>query len=117
VILSALPKRAQLLHRSKFNVAANTFYGKYGHLPGDINAAAALQFGFAPRGSLRGQGDGNGVIEANFAGFNSNIYPMCGEQWMFWVDLGKVGLIESGINPGSYASNAWWDCTTQPTIP
>lgn len=58
--------RAQITQIEKFNTAANTFYGKYGYLPGDMTQSAAAEFGFlnpSTRAGTQGRGDGNGVIE------------------------------------------------------
>ena len=62
-LISAAGVRAQVSQIEKFNTAVNTFSGKYGYLPGDISAASATRFGFAPRGSYAGEGDGNSVID------------------------------------------------------
>jgi len=84
--------RAQVTQIEKFNQAANAFYGKYGYLPGDIPAIPAAQFGFASRGALSGQGDGNGIIQGAVT---------AGEMAMFWVDLSTVKLIEGNFNTAS----------------
>src|SRR5271155_5108691 len=60
-LIRAAAVRAQVAQIEKYNTAVNTFKGKFGYLPGDINAAAAAQFGFAARGANPGQGDGNGL--------------------------------------------------------
>src|ERR1700728_113591 len=62
-LIAAAGVRATITQIEKFNTAANTFYNKFGYLPGDIPAAPAAQFGFTPRGSAPGEGDGNGIIE------------------------------------------------------
>ncbi len=62
-LIKAAQARATITQIEKYHTAVNTFRGKYGELPGDISAAGASQFGFAPRGPDAGQGDGNGVIE------------------------------------------------------
>jgi type II secretory pathway pseudopilin PulG len=65
-LISAATVRAQITQIEKYNTAANTFYGKYGYLPGDIPDPTASSFGFASRGVNAGEGDGNGVIESGF---------------------------------------------------
>src|ERR1700756_2788750 len=64
-LINAAAIRAQISQIEKYNTAVNTFYGKYGYLPGDIPDPQASSFGFSPRGTLTGQGDGNGIIEGN----------------------------------------------------
>jgi len=99
-LMSAAAVRAQITQIEKYNSAVNTFRGKYGELPGDMDAATAAAFGFAGRGQYTGQGDGNGAIEgifANLAGYNRTVF-LAGETAMFWVDLSKADLIEGAFN-------------------
>ena len=96
-LIGAAAVRAQITQIEKFNTAANTFYGKYGGLPGDLNASAASQFGFAARGQYAAEGDGNGVIEGVFAdaaGSNCGTCEGTGETAVFWVDLSTAHLID-----------------------
>jgi prepilin-type N-terminal cleavage/methylation domain-containing protein len=108
-LIEAAAVRAQITQIEKFNTATNTFYGKYGYLPGDIPAGPAAQFGFAARGQYAGQGDGNGVIEGNCYGGipnNTGTTQSAGETAMFWVDLSAANLIEGQFNTAtSNASN------------
>jgi hypothetical protein len=116
-LINAAAVRAQISQIEKFQTATNTFYGKYGYLPGDINAAAAAQFGFAARGPYAGQGDGNEIIEgsANSPGYNAGAYEFAGETVMFWVDLSTAGLIEGGFNTASSTTNPASDVTATST--
>jgi prepilin-type N-terminal cleavage/methylation domain-containing protein len=99
--------RATISQIEKYNHAANTFRGKFGFLPGDINAAAAATFGFVSRGLYAGEGDGNGVIQGvdtNSAGHNYSNSQGTGESAMFWVDLSSAAagsLIDGGFNTAS----------------
>lgn len=103
--------RSQISQIEKFNTAANTFKLKYGYLPGDIPEPHASGFGFIQRGSARGQGDGNGVIEADSNHFSSSAVELLGylqgagypsEPMYFWVDLSMAGLIEGSFsNPAT----------------
>jgi prepilin-type N-terminal cleavage/methylation domain-containing protein len=88
-LISAAEVRATISQVEKFNTAVNTFRGKFGYLPGDINAVAAAQFGFAPHGNAYGGqgGDGNGYIEGNGLSFGTTNSIECGEPLMAWVDL------------------------------
>lgn len=54
-LINAAAVRAQVTQIEKFNSVVNTFYGKYGYLPGDLPAGPAAQFGFASRGSYAGE--------------------------------------------------------------
>jgi len=98
--------RATITQVEKYNTAANTFRGKFGYLPGDINPTAAQQFGFAARGTQAGEGDGNGVIEGIIATNSANFgtAEAGGETAMFWVDLSSPvagNLIDGGFNTAS----------------
>jgi len=98
--------RATITQIEKYNRAVNTFRGKYGQLPGDIDGNSAAAFGFAPRGAYPGEGDGNGVIEGLAGGPPTTIQNTgwaegSGETGMFWVDLSIAGLIDGGFNTAS----------------
>jgi len=100
-MISASEVRATISQIEKYQTATRTFQGKYGGLPGDLNALVATQFGFAARGAYPGQGDGNGVLEAtngNGASFNWGFLECAGELPMYWVDLSSVNLIDGGFN-------------------
>lgn len=103
-LIGAAEVRAQISQIEKYQTAANTFRDKFGYLPGDINAAAASQFGFAPRGSWRGEGDGNGVIEGTpmtAPGDGRGNAEGVGETVMFWADLSAAHMIEGTFNTAS----------------
>jgi prepilin-type N-terminal cleavage/methylation domain-containing protein len=96
-LIAASQVRATITQVEKYNTAANTFREKTGYLPGDINAAAAVQFGLAARGQYAGEGDGNGLIEGvwgNDPSANGFPYQLRGETVLFWADLSQMGLIE-----------------------
>ncbi len=100
-LIRAAGVRATVTQIEKYNTAVNTFRGKFGYLPGDINATAAAQFGFAARGILAGQGDGNGVLQGDSpSGWGVGLIPFSGETEMFWVDLSKADLVD-----GSFTNN------------
>src|ERR1700733_13057310 len=64
-MIGAATVRAQITQIEKYNQAANTFYGKYGALPGDITPQAVTQFNFTAsptRAGTGGAGDGNGEL-------------------------------------------------------
>jgi len=123
-LVRAAGVRATISQVEKYRTAVNTFYGKYGALPGDLNAQVATQFGFTPRGVYVGQGDGNGSIEGTFSpssnNNNSGLAQFAGETAMFWGDLTyangmNINLIEgsfpneiiAGFNPASVAVTAF----------
>lgn len=100
-LVEAAGIKAQIDQIIKYEVAVNTFRGKYGYLPGDIPDPAASQFGFVSRGIYAGTGDGNGVIEGlwNYsAGTNSPNRNAAGETILFWRDLSTAHLIEDTFN-------------------
>jgi len=101
-LIKAAEVRATVSQIEKLRTAMNTFYGKYGYLPGDIPNPYASQFGFAARGSLGGQGDGNGVIigDANNDGPVAHV-QCAGETPMVWVDLSTAKLIDGNFNSAS----------------
>lgn len=97
-LISTAAVRAQISQIEKYNAAVNTFRGKYGYLPGDIPDPAANQYGFAARGSVAGEGDGNGIIQGK-NGFGFDLVR--GETIMVWVDLSAAGLIDGDFTLGS----------------
>ena len=112
-LIGAAAVRAQISQIEKYNTAVNTFYGKYGALPGDIPAAQVTQFGFtaAPvRAGTAGRGDGNGELD----GFSTNTpysWAESGETFFFWEDLSaNSGLIEGSFN--SYVDGTYSNCST-----
>src|SRR5579863_4925333 len=67
-LIDAASQRAQITQIERYQTAVHAFQAKYGgYLPGDIPDPAASGFGFMPRGTLDGQGDGNGLLAANCA--------------------------------------------------
>jgi prepilin-type N-terminal cleavage/methylation domain-containing protein len=108
-LIKAAEVRAQITQIEKFNTAANTFYGKYGYLPGDIPPEAAAQFGFVTReGNCAGHGDGNGLVEGildNNCGTGMGIYVFGGETALFWCDLSSTHLIDGSFNTATDTSD------------
>ena len=107
-LIRAAGVRATISQIEKYNTAVNTFYSKYGALPGDMNASLAAQFGFAARGTNGGEGDGNGVIEGTvIAATGCGQCPIYGETGVFWVDLSQAGLIEGGFNTATETAGSF----------
>jgi prepilin-type N-terminal cleavage/methylation domain-containing protein len=105
-LIQAALVRAQITQIEKFNTAKNTFYGKYGYLPGDIPTGA--QYGFPASGGMEGEGDGNGLIEG-YQGNGNGANPCgcvddSGEGIVFWVDLSMSGFIQDGMTTGTYTT-------------
>lgn len=92
-LIAAAAVRAQISQIEKYNTGVNTFRGKYGYLPGDIKDPDASNFGLQSRGALRGQGDGNGVLEGYDSPANG-VFQAQGETCMFWGDLSTTSLID-----------------------
>jgi prepilin-type N-terminal cleavage/methylation domain-containing protein len=97
-LIKAAQVRATVTQLERYNTAANMFQAKYNALPGDISDPAASSFGFQPRGTLPGQGDGNGVLQARDANNNLSGNVTTGEIAMFWVDLSTAGYINDTFN-------------------
>lgn len=118
-LISAARVRSQISQIEQYNIAVNTFKIKYGYLPGDIPDPAASGFGFDVRGTKRGQGNGNGVIEGNceyqvISLSCGEAYALAGSQGsgetgLFWVDLSDARLINSNFITASC-------CTYQYTV-
>jgi prepilin-type N-terminal cleavage/methylation domain-containing protein len=118
-LIRAAGVRAQISQIEKYNTAVNTFRGKYGYLPGDMNAVTATQFGFVARGSQLGQGDGNGIIEGNAwftGGSNGGTLECGGETTVFWVDLSQANLIDGGFNSASETLCQNTSLTSTPSV-
>jgi len=115
-LIAASQVRATISQIEGYNTAANTFYGKYGFLPGDIPDPTASSFGFAARGSTRGEGDGNGILEGlgNPYYTASGIGQLGGETAMFWVDLSAAHLIPESFTTAS--ATASLPLTTSPNL-
>ena len=115
-LIRAAGERAQITQIEKFNTAANTFFGKYGYLPGDIKDPDASSFGFKARGAYAGEGDGNGVLEGityDQAGSNNGHAMATGELGMFWVDLSTAHLIDGSFSTAT--ANGLITSTLTPT--
>jgi len=95
-LISAAAARAQVTQIEKYNQAVNTFYGKYGYLPGDIPPVNAVQVGLSPSVASRTYGsnsfgNGDGVI-ATVSGGPEGL-GNGQEFYFFWEDLLTAGLI------------------------
>ncbi len=106
-LIVAAEIRATISQLEKYNSAVNTFRTKYNGIPGDLNAAAASNFGMNSIGYLlagnEGQGDGNSIIEDGSCGNalgGPNLNKFCGEIPTFWAQLTFANLIE-----GSYGAH------------
>lgn len=97
-LIDAAAVRSQVSQIEEYFSAINTFQAKYGGLPGDLNGPMVTEFGFQPRGTERGQGDGNGLIEGNCSGAVWGWFQGCGENAVFWQDLSTAGLIDANIS-------------------
>lgn len=103
-LISAAEIRAQISQIENYQTAVNTFRIKYGALPGDIKNSDATAYGFAARGTLRGQGDGNGVIEGrDILAYNGGYIP-CGETGLFWRDLSSANMIDGSFTTAPYSA-------------
>jgi prepilin-type N-terminal cleavage/methylation domain-containing protein len=88
-LIRAAAVRAQISQIEKYNTAVNTFYGKYGALPGDMNDTIARQFGFAT-----GVGNSDGIVSGSMT---------TGERAKFWEDLSTANGLNIGLIDGSFS--------------
>lgn len=107
-LISAAGVRAQVTQIEKYNTSANTFKAKYGYLPGDINNAEAVKWGFKARASGGGQGDGDGLVNGCASAGNLQ----CGEVLMFWVDLSTARLLDGSFTLASPGDATWTIAST-----
>ena len=101
-LIRAAEIRAQISQIEKYQTAVNTFRLKFGYLPGDIPDPTASSFGFAARGTFKGEGDGNGLIQHHnydprFNGTTNGYNVATGENALFWRDLSQAGLIDGSF--------------------
>lgn len=102
-LIKAAELRATIGQLEKYNAAVNTFRGKFGGIPGDLQSAQASAFGlFNFTGTGIGMGDGNGLIEAS-SGTNGSTLPV-GETLAFWRHLSDANLIDGAF--GSSGASA-----------
>lgn len=93
-LIKAAEIRSTISQVERYNASVNAFRDKYRYLPGDIPAAAALNFGFVTRAGTVGQGDGNTLLEGSAA----NATVLDGETTLFWRDLYEAQLIENNFS-------------------
>lgn len=101
-LIRAAEIRATITQIEKFNTAKNTFLGKYGALPGDMNNGVALTFGFASRPGIAGQGDGNELIDG--VGGLGSVEQCGGETGMFWSDMTYANGMNLNLIEGAFGS-------------
>ena len=113
-MMRAAAERAQITQIEKFNQAANTFYEKFGALPGDIQPALVTQFSFTAspiRSGVVGDGDGNGELDGTNC-CNAYTWAQGGELVYFWEDLSTNShLIEGSFNTAT-GPHAYVTCTS-----
>lgn len=116
-LIAAATVRAQVTQIEQFNSAVNTFYGKYGALPGDMPPSLVATFGFtagAARSGSPGDGDNNGELDGAFGVGPNHVYSwdQQGENVYFWEDL---SINSNLIAVNSYAATgpfAQFTCTS-----
>ncbi len=87
--------RASIGQWESYNAASNTFRDKYGYIPGDVNQARALEFGFYDRtgSAAAGNGDGNGMLQACAQTAAAGLLAGC-ETTVYWRDLNDAEMID-----------------------
>lgn len=91
-LIKAAEVRATVSQYEKYMSAVNTFQGKYGQLPGDINKAVTYGLG----GS---NGNSNGLLED--ADADGTINSTNGEITDFWLHMSTAGLLDGNFDGGT----------------
>jgi prepilin-type N-terminal cleavage/methylation domain-containing protein len=118
-LIRAAEARATIAQIEKYNTAVNTFYGKYGELPGDIEPNLVTNFGFTAipvRAGIPGRGNGDGLIDAYVYPNTGTLgWGNSGENLFFWADLSANSqlidgtfntITDAGVNISSNAGFA-----------
>jgi prepilin-type N-terminal cleavage/methylation domain-containing protein len=96
-LIKAAGIRATIQQIEKYNGAVNTFYGKYGGMPGDISQTQVAAFGFLSMAGTTGRGDNNGLVDGIIAGVSEQA-AWTQEGCAFWVDLTDANLLDGNFN-------------------
>lgn len=116
-LVRAAEVRATIGQLEQYNAAVQTYRGRFGGIPGDLQVAQASAFGFfaftgANAGGV-GLGDGNGVIE-NVNPTDSSPVAV-GEPLAHFRHLSEAGLIDGAF--GTEGNSAIVSSTGLPTGP
>jgi prepilin-type N-terminal cleavage/methylation domain-containing protein len=116
-LIKAAELRATVRQLQSFQVAVNTFIGKYSGIPGDINNGN--KFGLtglsANQDGTAGDGDGNGVLTEDAA---ATILTWTGEMSTFWSHLTTAGKeLIPGVYNGDSCAEGTGTCTTGVDFP
>jgi prepilin-type N-terminal cleavage/methylation domain-containing protein len=118
-LIRAASVRATISQIERYNTAVNTFQTKYGDLPGDMTATTATTFGFSPRSSGTGQGDGNGILQGVYCdagtGCSDGWAQAGGETGLFWVDLSTANGLNVNLVDGAFSTATWHAVRGSPT--
>ncbi len=110
-LIKAAELRSTVRQQQSFQVAVNTFIGKYGAIPGDIQGNKyGLDGTAAYIDGTAGDGDGDGTIEQTNA---ATILTLTGEMSTFWSNLttSNKELIKGVYNgDGCATSNGDTNC-------
>ncbi len=101
-LITAAETRAQIAQIEKYQTAVKTFRVKYNSLPGDIKSADAVAFGFVSRGTLRGEGNGDGLLEDYYFGNAYGYMIANGENALIWRDLSDAKMIDGSFSTATY---------------
>lgn len=110
-LIRAAEIRATVSQKEKFDVATNTFRGKYNGLPGDLSNYTNFSGQLTVTGltGANGFGDGDGQIEG-IGGSGTDNVGLVGEIKLYWKHLADSGLIGDDISVTTTAAGA--DITT-----
>ncbi len=100
-LIKAAQLRATVRQLNEYQVAVNTFIGKYNGIPGDINGGTFGLTGTAGyQDGTDGDGDGNGIVTSGASA--SLVTTNTGEMSTFWSHLTSPGKeLISGSYPGN----------------
>lgn len=91
---------AQIRQVDQYNVAVNVFRLRYRSVPGDLEAAMAIRYGFTARSGADRHGDDDGILEPCSIG--NWVAPGC-EYVLIWSDLSSAKLIRGNFSAATDA--------------
>ncbi len=100
-LIRSAETRAQLLQLNQFATAVGSFVVKYDAIPGDFRNNPAAGGAFVVPAN-RTNSNENGILESS----GTDAQGGCGENLLFWADLGAAGLINFSSSVANDGANA-----------